>query len=270
MHNSVSKQASISEGSAQIKPAKSSPYPLPMVIGHRGAKEIAPENTIAAMRAAKAVGATCVEVDVMLTKDGIPVIHHDNTVDRCTTGKGHLSHLTWAELQELDAGSHFCPDFENERIPTLTELVLECRQLGLDLNVEIKHSNDSSVAVANEEEVLREIELATVTCSTLLSLNADPARIFLSSFSIAALEVCPSFLIHMLDRRCRTEIFAAVRAAHRDICCSACGSAICTLCDAALQMDFSPDLQQLASETNATNRWRRRCCRTSGGRTLSQ
>ena len=191
MSCTVSTEAQISEGSAQIKPAKSSPYPLPMVIGHRGAKEIAPENTIAAMRAAKAVGTTCVEVDVMLTKDGVPVIHHDNTVDRCTTGKGHLSHLTWAELQELDAGSHFCPDFENERIPTLTELVLECRLLGLDLNVEIKHSNDSSVAVANEEEVLREIELATVTCSTLLSLNADPERIFLSSFSVAALEVCP-------------------------------------------------------------------------------
>jgi glycerophosphoryl diester phosphodiesterase len=69
-------------GSAHMSPIM---YPLPMVIGHRGAKDIAPENTIAAMRAAKAVGTTCVEVDVMLTKDGVPVIHHDNTVDSSQT-----------------------------------------------------------------------------------------------------------------------------------------------------------------------------------------
>ncbi|KAJ1480979.1 PLC-like phosphodiesterase [Baffinella frigidus] len=184
------------EATSSRKMTKALPHPLPMVIGHRGAKEIAPENTIAAMRAAKAVGATCVEVDVMLTKDGVPVIHHDNTVDRCTTGKGHLSEQTWAELQELDAGSHFCPDFKDERIPTMSELVLECRLLGLDLNIEIKHSNDSNMAVANAEEVEREVELATVTCTTLLSLDADPERVFLSSFSIAALEVAQAMLPH--------------------------------------------------------------------------
>ena len=113
------------------------PLPLPIVIGHRGAMEIAPENTLAAMRAAKAVGTTCVEVDVMLTKDGVAVIHHDNTVDRCTTGQGLLSDLTWVELQELDAGSHFCPDFKDERVPSLAEMVGVCWALGLDLNIEI-------------------------------------------------------------------------------------------------------------------------------------
>jgi glycerophosphoryl diester phosphodiesterase len=127
----------------------------------------------------------------MLTKDGVPVIHHDNMVDRCTTGQGRLQDLTWVELQELDAGSHFCPDFKNERIPSLTEMVGVCWALGLDLNIEIKHSNDDAAVVPSEEEAMREIELATVTCSTLLSLNADPERVFLSSFSIPALEVRP-------------------------------------------------------------------------------
>ena len=167
-----------------------------MVIGHRGAKEIAPENTIAAIRAAKAVGATCVEVDVMLTKDGVPVIHHDNSVDRCTNGKGHVSEQTWQEIQLLDAGSYFCPDFEGERIPTLTELVEECTSLGLGLNIEIKHSNDDATVPASAEELQRERDLAKVTCQTLLALDANPERVFLSSFSIAALEVAQQMLPH--------------------------------------------------------------------------
>ena len=171
-------------------------YPLPMVIGHRGAKQIAPENTIASMRAAKAVGATCVEVDVMLTKDGVPVIHHDNSVDRCTNGKGHVSEQTWQEIQLLDAGSYFCPDFEGERIPTLTELVEECTSLGLGLNIEIKHSNDDATVPASAEELQRERDLAKVTCQTLLALDANPERVFLSSFSIAALEVAQQMLPH--------------------------------------------------------------------------
>ena len=125
----------------------STAYPLPSVIGHRGAKAISPENTIAGIRTAKAWGTTCVEVDVMLTLDGIPVIHHDNTLDRCTSGTGSLSAQTWEQLQELDAGSHFGADFEGERIPTLTALVHECKQLGLALMVEIKHSNDKATAV---------------------------------------------------------------------------------------------------------------------------
>jgi glycerophosphoryl diester phosphodiesterase len=171
-------------------------YPLPMVIGHRGAKQIAPENTIASMRAAKAVGATCVEVDVMLTKDGVPVIHHDNTVDRCTNAQGRLSDFTWAEVCQMDAGSHFCPDFEGERIPKLEQLLHACMALGLELNLEIKHSNDDASAVPSEEERQREVDLATVTCQTLLALDADPERVFLSSFSTAALEVAQQMLPH--------------------------------------------------------------------------
>ena len=179
-----------------VLPLPSRSHPLPMVIGHRGAKEIAPENTIAAIRAAKAVGATCVEVDVMLTKDGVPVIHHDNSVDRCTNGKGHVSEQTWQEIQLLDAGSYFCPDFEGERIPTLTELVEECTSLGLGLNIEIKHSNDDATVPASAEELQRERDLAKVTCQTLLALDANPERVFLSSFSIAALEVAQQMLPH--------------------------------------------------------------------------
>ncbi|KAJ1485507.1 glycerophosphoryl diester phosphodiesterase [Baffinella frigidus] len=176
--------------------AQSTPYPLPIVIGHRGAKEIAPENTIAGIRAAKAGGTTCVEVDVMLTVDGVLVIHHDNTVDRCTSGTGNLSEQTWEALQLLDAGAHFGAGFAGERIPSLSALVQECTQLGLGLMIEIKHSNDDATALPNAEEVRREVELATATCRTLLSLGADPEAVFLSSFSIAALEVAQKMLPH--------------------------------------------------------------------------
>ena len=64
-------------------------YKMSRVIGHRGAKMEAPENTLASVRRAKELGCTWVEVDVMLTKDKVPVIHHDNTLERCTNGQGN-------------------------------------------------------------------------------------------------------------------------------------------------------------------------------------
>jgi glycerophosphoryl diester phosphodiesterase len=64
------------------------------VIGHRGAARLAPENTLAGLRMAAALGANCVEFDVRLTKDGVPVLFHDDTMDRTTDGRGRLASLT--------------------------------------------------------------------------------------------------------------------------------------------------------------------------------
>ena len=72
---------------------------LSRVIGHRGARNRAPENTIAALRAAKELGCAWVEMDVMLTKDKIPVLHHDNDLARCTDGKGSLWDFTIDEIE---------------------------------------------------------------------------------------------------------------------------------------------------------------------------
>jgi glycerophosphoryl diester phosphodiesterase len=104
---------------------------------HRGASRQAPENTMAAFHAAQQAGADGIECDVHLTRDGIPVVIHDETVDRTTNGKGPVSGFFLRELRRLDAGSSFSSDFAGEPVPTLEE-VLDWAANGLRLNVEIK------------------------------------------------------------------------------------------------------------------------------------
>ncbi len=96
--------------------------PKPLILGHRGDKVHAPENTLSAFRLAMQNGAEGVELDTKLTADGFVVIMHDQTLDRTTNGKGSISRYTLNELRALDAGSHFSPQFKDERIPTLEEV----------------------------------------------------------------------------------------------------------------------------------------------------
>jgi len=111
---------------------------FPRVIGHRGAVGHAPENTLAGIRKAAELGATWVEFDVALTKDDVPVLMHDPTMDRTTDGTGNLAELTLEEVRKLDAGRWFSDAFAGERIPTLTDTIRLLDTLGLGANVEIK------------------------------------------------------------------------------------------------------------------------------------
>jgi len=112
---------------------------------HRGASALAPENTLAAFTLAEAIGADGIELDVHLSRDGVPVVLHDETVDRTTDGRGAIARLTLEQLQQLDAGSWFDPDFAGTRIPTLDE-VLAWAGSRLRINIEIK-SADAGRAV---------------------------------------------------------------------------------------------------------------------------
>lgn len=111
---------------------------LPRVIGHRGAAENAPENTLESFRAAAAEGAGWVEFDAKLTADNAIIILHDDDLDRTTNGKGPAKLKTLAELQSLDAGAWFKPGFAGARIPTLAETVALLNELDLSANVELK------------------------------------------------------------------------------------------------------------------------------------
>jgi glycerophosphoryl diester phosphodiesterase len=97
----------------------------PLVIAHRGASFVAPENTLLAFRLASELGADAIELDAKLTADGHVVIHHDRTLERTTNGSGPLSRRTLEELQRLDAGSHLDSRFAGERIPTLRQVFQE-------------------------------------------------------------------------------------------------------------------------------------------------
>jgi glycerophosphoryl diester phosphodiesterase len=119
----------------------SDPVPgLARVIGHRGAAARAPENTLAGLRKAHELGAGWVEFDVMLSSDGVPILIHDETLERTTSGAGRVDRHSAAEIQALDAGSWFDPAFHDERVPTLSEAVAVLLELGLGANVEIKPS----------------------------------------------------------------------------------------------------------------------------------
>ncbi|WP_448192076.1 glycerophosphoryl diester phosphodiesterase [Azospirillum sp. sgz301742] len=121
---------------------------LPRLIGHRGAKETAPENTLASIRAAARQGASWVEVDVALTRDGVPVVLHDETLERTTSGTGALADIDWADLQRLDAGSWFDARFTGERVPGFDALIDLVLELGLGLNAEIKPTPGRGVETA--------------------------------------------------------------------------------------------------------------------------
>ncbi len=107
------------------------------VLGHRGAKGHAPENTLASFAKALELGATMVELDIHLSRDGHLVVIHDADVARTTNGSGLVADLTLAEIRQLDAGSWFHPSFAGQRVPTLGE-VWDFLAGRLPVNVEIK------------------------------------------------------------------------------------------------------------------------------------
>jgi len=94
----------------------------PIIIAHRGASGEYPENTLAAYRAAVEIGADYFELDARLSRDGVPVVMHDATVDRTTDGHGAVADRTVEELKRLDAGSWKAARFAGERVPTLEEV----------------------------------------------------------------------------------------------------------------------------------------------------
>jgi glycerophosphoryl diester phosphodiesterase len=100
------------------------------ILGHRGARHEAPENTLAGIEHGLAAGVDGVEVDVRITSDGRIVVIHDATVDRTTNGSGPVAGMTFDELRTLDAG-------DGERVPLLEEVVAALRGRGV-LSVEIK------------------------------------------------------------------------------------------------------------------------------------
>lgn len=101
------------------------------VIGHRGNRAHAPENTIESFAQAVASGADALEFDVHVSADGIPVVHHDPTVVRTTDGRGEISRMTFEQLRRLDAGAQFTKDGgktfpwrgQGHRIPSLDEVI---------------------------------------------------------------------------------------------------------------------------------------------------
>ncbi|KZZ84904.1 glycerophosphodiester phosphodiesterase [Bacillus sp. SJS] len=128
------------------------------IFAHRGCSGQYPENTMLAFRKAIEAGASGIELDVQMSKDGELVVIHDERIDRTTDRVGYVKDMTYKELRNADAGSWFHPSFHNERIPHLEEvldLLLE-DQSGTVLNIELK--NDVFDYPGLEEKAMRMAE----------------------------------------------------------------------------------------------------------------
>ena len=121
-------------------PLSMSPWPYPFWIAHRGAGKLAPENTLAAFRVGAAHGWRAFECDVRLSRDGVPFLLHDDSLDRTTPRTGLAADFDWAELSRMDAGGWHSRACAGEPPASLEAVARFVLRNGHALNVELKPS----------------------------------------------------------------------------------------------------------------------------------
>ena len=150
---------------------------VPRIIGHRGAAAYAPENTLEGLHTAADMGIDWVEFDVKLTKDGVPILFHDESLERTTNGGDLLvAQVTYEEIKQFEAGSWFSDSFAGIKIPTLEEAIEVLLNRNLGVNVEIKPCPG------------REKETAEVVLDILSHYWDDHDRLLISIFQHVSLE----------------------------------------------------------------------------------
>ena len=153
------------------------PWPYPLWIAHRGAGKVAPENTLAAFRLGAQHGYRAFECDVKLSRDGVPFLLHDDSLERTTNGHGDAAEHNWAELSTLDAGAWHSRAFAGEPLASFAAIAAFCLRNRYHLNIEIKPSPG------------RERETGEAVARAAARLWGDePVPPLLSSFKPQALE----------------------------------------------------------------------------------
>ncbi|WP_411681126.1 glycerophosphodiester phosphodiesterase [Clostridium thailandense] len=108
-------------------------------IAHRGFSGRYPENTMLAFRKAVEAGCDGIETDLHMTKDGVIVICHDETIERTTNGRGFIYDYSYEELCKFDAGIKFDEEFRGEKIPSIDEFLEYVKDKNLLINLELKN-----------------------------------------------------------------------------------------------------------------------------------
>lgn len=157
------------------------------VMAHRGLSSQAPENTLAAFSKAIEFGCTWIELDVQLTVDGIPVVFHDETLERCTSGSGKVTAMTCAQIRRFSAGEWFSAAFHNEMVPTLEEVLTLVLAHSIKVNIELKpYPGDDVIALCQAvTEVIHRVGIAS-------------EQVLVSSFNVSALQT-----LHRLLPECQ-------------------------------------------------------------------
>jgi len=155
---------------------------LPLIIGHRGASAIAPENTLAAFTRAIQDGADGIEFDVRLSRDGVPVVIHDDTLTRTGLIDGVVAQLSAEVLARTDVGSWFNQrpnshdvDFSNEKLPSLQQVFELFADSDALLYLEMKSQ------AGNENRLTAEVAGA-------IRKHAIAERVIVSSFNLSLVQ----------------------------------------------------------------------------------
>ena len=133
----------------------SSKFILPKLIGHRGVKNLKPENTLESITKAFDLGLECVEIDVKVSKDSIPLLLHDDTLDRTTNGTGLVCDFTFDQINYLDAGYYFYNSKTDIKVPSLRSVLDLIKRKQKYLNIELKPNKNYEKL--NVEKTLQEI-----------------------------------------------------------------------------------------------------------------
>ncbi len=163
------------------------------VISHRGANQVAPQNTIEAFEKSIEIGCDGFETDIHLTKDGIPVVCHNFTIDETSTGKGAIKDMTLEELRQYDFGSYKGEEFKGVKIPTLDEFLEVSKKMGdrmKVLDIELKSEKFGEAGT----------ELAEKTIDAVKNHGLFD-KLLISSFDPSILVVCKK-----IDKNCKTGI----------------------------------------------------------------
>lgn len=157
------------------------------IISHRGANRRAPQNTIPAFEHSIKIGVDGFETDIHITKDGVPVVCHNYTIDETSTGKGEIRNMTLEELRKYDFGSYFHEKYAGTKLPTLEEFLALCETADIEImNIEIKPPLDGNMEIVKKT-------LDAVKAHDLFD------RLLISSFDANVLVECKK-----VDPNCKT------------------------------------------------------------------
>jgi len=199
-------------------------WPYPNVLAHRGGGTLAPENTLAGLRRGMEAGYRAIEFDVMLARDGVPVVLHDPFLGRTVPGSGHVFDYDARELAAMDAGGWFARAYEGEPVPLFVEFAQFCKAHGVWMNIEIKPAPGYDIETGGV--VAR---IAAAMFADEIAAGRLAAAPLLSSFShdalLAAREVAPQLpracLMSELppdwERRAREVAAVAIHTNHRHL-----------------------------------------------------
>ncbi|MGH2683932.1 MAG: glycerophosphodiester phosphodiesterase [Actinomycetota bacterium] len=151
-----------------------------MVVAHRGASAVEPENTLRAFESALRAGADIIELDVRLTSDGFPVVLHDADVAGTTDGAGWVHELTISQVKALDAGGR---SGSREEVPTLAEALDLAADLGGGVDLEIKNLPGEPAFDSPAESVL-------VASVDVIASSRFDGPLLVSSFNWLTIERC--------------------------------------------------------------------------------